>query len=718
MISHERRVPLSRALFLLLLTCGAVFAQGQSTDSHGHVFGVGQPKTTRDLPPGLLRKNLETLPAKARGKALGWLQRVSFPAEDVKSLRVSPDGSIHYADTFVPGNEDVTSGAATASIFATDASQVFRLHSKPGSSNVVFLDFDGHTISGTAWSSGTLVALPFDPSGNDSVPTVAEFTTEEINAIAEIWHRVSEDFATFDIDVTTEEPAVFTSTTGRVLFTRHIDATGQAMPSHTAGGVAYLSVFGSPSYASYYSPALIYYTNLADMSAGLSNYNGEVASHEFGHNLGLSHDGTSSGTTYYAGHGSGLVSWGPLMGFMLDKNVTQWSKGEYAGANNMENDLAIIAGNLGYKGDDHGDSAAQATALLVEGNGDILVSSPELDPDNLLPENKGIINDRTDLDWFYVDVAGTGFLSILATPAWHSFTRSDARGANLDIRLELFDSDLELISFDEPDNNTNAMVAAPVTTGRYFLQVDGVGNNTNSDYSDYASLGMYFLEGSIETGPVDNTPPSPATMSWQTAPYAMDASSISMTAVQATDDSGNVEYFFSCVTGGNGCNDSGWQSSRTWSPGGLEANTHYSYKVTARDGYGNENSASPIMGDTTDAPPPPVENELPTPVASYNPAPAIISKGKSASVTLSSSGSSDPDGFIFSWEWKDSKGLTVSTDASFETKLREGTHDFTLTVTDDDGASNSANLSVSVTKGGADDGGGGKPCNPRKKSCN
>ena len=47
-------------------------------------------------------------------------------------------------------------------------------------------------------------------------------------------------------------------------------------------------------------------------------------------------------------------------------------------------------------------------------------------------------------------------------------------------------------------------------------------------------------------------------------------------------------------------------------------------------------------------------------------------------------------------------------------KLKEGSHQYTLTVTDDNGATNSTNLSVSVTKG---DGGGGKKCNPRKQDC-
>jgi len=73
---------------------------------------------------------------------------------------------------------------------------------------------------------------------------------------------------------------------------------------------------------------------------------------------------------------------------------------------------------------------------------------------------------------------------VTATPACHSFTRSENRGANLDIELVLFDASLVLLAAGEPDNDTNAAVAITATAGRYYLQVHGVGNDTNSDYSD------------------------------------------------------------------------------------------------------------------------------------------------------------------------------------------------------------------------------------------
>jgi len=161
----------------------------------------------------------------------------------------------------------------------------------------MYLDFDGHNLQNTAWNVGranVLVALPFDPSRNDNPVTVANFSQSEMNRIAEIWHRIAADYAAFDIDVTTEEPDVFTNTTGRILFTHDIDANGNSMPWQNATGAAYVDVFGLSDYATFHSPALVYYTNLYTYVQGYAPPAAESASHEFGHQLGLSHDGRVS----------------------------------------------------------------------------------------------------------------------------------------------------------------------------------------------------------------------------------------------------------------------------------------------------------------------------------------------------------------------------------------------------------------------------------------
>ena len=367
---HLNRVwPTIGALFLLLVTSVA-FAQGNSADAPGHVYGLGQPHSINDLPPGQFKSTLEGLSPKARSKALDWLQRFSFPAEDVAHIRVDSEGSIFYTDAVpqdakdssflkVEAKDSIDDAGAVASTTqavslpqattanspAADPQTVFKLHSRPGSSNVIFLDFDGHTLRNTTWNDmlgqSVLEALPYDPSVNDNPKTVANFTQIELDRIAEIWHRVASDFAAFDIDVTTEEPSIFTDTTGRIVVTDDADAAGRTMPYPSIGGAAHVDVFGLSNYGADY-PALVYYTNLWSYFLGEPGAVAEAASHQFGHQLGLSHDGVAAGTDFYQGSGVGMVKWAPIMGSPYKKNVTQWSKGEYWGASNPEDDLAII----------------------------------------------------------------------------------------------------------------------------------------------------------------------------------------------------------------------------------------------------------------------------------------------------------------------------------------------------------------------------------------
>ena len=465
---------------------------------HARMLGRNRPFVLEELPLSRLRNRLERLPRRARERGLEWLHRFDFPVSDASLMDVDEEGGVRYVDP--PVEAEAADGPSADTYIDTGSSPAvddpFSLHSRPGAPNVVYLDFDGHTITGTAWNNSTdpLEAKPFDLDGDPST-----FNASERSAIAEIWHRMADDYAPFDIDVTTEEPSSFNSTTGRVLITSKTDANGKAMPSSSAGGIAYIGVWGRYNYHTYYSPALVYFDNLAKGTT----YIAESAAHEFGHNLGLSHDGTGS-TSYYKGHGSGDISWAPIMGTAFYKNVTQWSKGEYADANNSQDDIAIIAGKLGEAVDDHGDTPGSATPLRVESNGDVLMSTPEIDPSNAYPENKGIIEAAADVDVFSF-TAGSGNLDLTVTPAWEAFYRTDKRGANLDLEVRLLDSSGTVLETVNPAADTKAVLSVSVTGGTYYLEVSGAGS---ANYSDYASLGQYFISGSIPTG--TNAPPTAA----------------------------------------------------------------------------------------------------------------------------------------------------------------------------------------------------------------
>src|SRR5688572_28921574 len=81
---------------------------------------------------------------------------------------------------------------------------------------------------------------------------------------------------------------------------------------------------------------------------------GKTAAHETGHLMGLSHDGNAS-TSYYSGFST--YQWAPIMGNNLccrtwTDVAIQWSKGEYTGSNNRQDDLSIISRSLPFKDDD------------------------------------------------------------------------------------------------------------------------------------------------------------------------------------------------------------------------------------------------------------------------------------------------------------------------------------------------------------------------------
>ena len=590
-----RKTFLSMTVAAIALSVAVLPGTVVSAPAKNKVFGEGMPYGLEDLPPGRVKSRLEALPAPARQQALRWLQSFSFPEQDLEYLRFDETGGVLYADTHTVDSAGTEAIAGSTEVSAIAPEDTFRLHSRPGAAKVVFLDFDGHTITGTIWNSAAGIdpffAKPYDTDGFPGT-----FNGSELSSIQEIWHRIAEDFAPFNIDVTTEDPGDFGSTTGRLLITHSVDATGTSMPYSSAGGVAYVGVFGSNSYQNY-SPALVYYNNLG---GGFPTYVAEAASHEFGHNIGLSHDGRSDpyNEGYYKGHGAGYVSWAPVMGIGYTKNVTQWSKGEYASANNQQDDLSLISSKLGYRSDDHSELMSSATPLIVEADGSIWVTTPETE-NVLAPSlvNKGVIESSADVDLFSFD-ADAGAVEITIQPAWAAFYRSDRRGANLDISATLYNLSGSVIAVSDPQDNTDALISATVPAGSYFLAISGVGNAV-SPYSDYGSLGQYFISGSITPGEVVVVDP-PA------APSGLGVTAVSYAQINLswTDNASNetgfvVERSLDQVSWNQVATVA--QNSTSHSDMGLMASTAYAYRIRAINSGGD--AISNVASTTTQAQP-------------------------------------------------------------------------------------------------------------------
>ncbi len=328
----------------------------------------------------------------------------------------------------------------------------FLLHSYPGASKVIHLDFDGHAGD---------PAYDFD--GN-----TGSFSDDELREIQWAWEQVSEDFLPFEVDVTTEDPGV--EALQRTFAGDQYYGVRVVISAFTGdiGGWAYLW-----SFAWNYDQPCYVYTN--GVGVGYKNV-AEVSSHEAGHTLGLSHDGTST-TGYYGGHGSGATGWAPIMGVGYYQPFVQWSKGEYADANNGEDDLAIITTywEFGYRPDDHGDSMATASPLAIT--------------DETAVFDEGLIERTNDVD-FFVFETGAGRIHLDIDPFY--------RSPNLDILAQLFDDQGTLIASSNPTSQLYANLTVTVPDGTYYLSVEGIGKGTPSTgYSDYDSLGYYSIGGTV-----------------------------------------------------------------------------------------------------------------------------------------------------------------------------------------------------------------------------
>lgn len=333
---------------------------------------------------------------------------------------------------------------------------IISLQSRPGALGVIYLDFDGETGPFPGWGN-----FDAEPSNvNDA-------------SVTEVWKGVAEDFAPFNVNVTTDL-AVYQAAPRTSRIQVMITPTIDAAPG--AGGVAYLNSFN------WDDDKKVCWAFYAHGKTAV-----EVISHEVGHTFGLRHDGrTSPSEEYYGGQGSGAVGWAPIMGVGYYKTVTQWSKGEYKNPSRAnEDDLAIIAANnnMSFVPDDHADVLTGATVIPIDAG---------LGSQNFSAQ--GVISTPEDVDCFLVKMGG-GTIQFNANPA--------DKFPNLDIRVEICDVGGNVLAFSNPDRLLPAGTSVKLKEGTYLIKVSGVGRGDPrvEGYTDYGSLGQYTLSGVVPRPP-------------------------------------------------------------------------------------------------------------------------------------------------------------------------------------------------------------------------
>ncbi len=474
-------------------------------------FGMKNPRIERETADGweTLSEGLTFTPG-AEDFSDAIEQSLAPTVEGWNSARYegqAPGTTARYRLTFtstLTQSEVSTEGITVTTTPLTDIPQ---LHSRENAALRIYLDFSGYVLDGRGDVSNARIALentalnyvqtaPFVYTGGDET-TREQMPTAE--AIRRIWAMVAEDFAPFDVDVTTVAPPLSdlykdgpsdTRYGVRAVIGYTTDADGNLVTWFPYGGG--VSVWGSFN-ASWDLPVFVF------SISSCQNIAAQVT-HEVGHTLGLHHDGGRpvfggtllNETEYYTGHEltlSGTLNtgsyyetnlrWFPIMGGAPTSTsiggiayddydvLNQWSCGDYAGGKSdassiradgtEEDDLAILLGlwvgetyrtGLNYKDyglrllpDDAGDTIATALPLTFSG---INATHEGLIGKHLTPDGKGV---EEDVDTFTFVQAASGPATLRVVPNYQGNTR----GASLNAKLELFDSTgTQIASADRP----------------------------------------------------------------------------------------------------------------------------------------------------------------------------------------------------------------------------------------------------------------------------
>ncbi len=431
------------------------------------------------------------------------------------------------------------------------------LSSNPNATAKLLLDFNGHTTSGTDWNLDLNGGAAFTTPAYSVDADTSIFSATETSNITEIWKRVAEDFAPFNIDVTTIDPGNITAANNvRVVIGGGWNDWYEE--SGGAGGVAFLYSWQYTDGVD--TPAFVFEDNLAN---GQVKATAEAISHEAGHALGLYHQSVYSGTTKTTDYNPGGNGWAPIMGVSYSQALTTWHNGQDSeGSTSYQDDMAVIAsasnGFGGYRADDHSNTNAAATALGVSGTA---------------ISGSGIISQNNDIDVFSFST-GAGEISLNVNPA--------SVGANLDAVAELYNSSGSLVASNNPTTSQSASIIATVAAGQYFLRVKSNGS--------YGHVGQYTISGSTATPNVQAL----QTLDFTAANYSSNEGSIG----------GAVGTIIATIqrTGGSvGTVSVPVQLSS--SPGTASAGSDYTNQfpltVTFGDGETSKTVSIPIVGDTT-----------------------------------------------------------------------------------------------------------------------
>ena len=322
---------------------------------------------------------------------------------------------------------------------------------------ILFLDFDG----------GQALNRPSDSWLYNHDPIIPAYDLSsygwggrEVESIEYIVEFVKEDYAAYNVEVTTEEPE---SGEYNTIFVGGTNDWYHGENSSVLGTASYDPGNESPSnYGFAFTEEM---TWLASMVEGdllhFSELVANLISHEAGHNFGARHiEGID--TMMYGG------------GLPYHIRPMSFGSGQLWDFEGFQDTQTLLGNNLGYAHgpDDHGDAVISATAIAEAGQMD------------------GLLERRDDVDVFTLVANESRNLGIHIETSVYG---------NLDSFLQVFDQDGHLLEENDNDGeNRDSSVIVYVTENQsYTIYV----SSSQQDYSGSYTLNLSLLDTDPPTAP-------------------------------------------------------------------------------------------------------------------------------------------------------------------------------------------------------------------------
>ncbi len=377
--------------------------------------------------------------------------------------------------------------------------------SRPGSPYTLYLDFSGFNYPGQ-WAG--------DTPGNIGAwrNAVGSFSVPQQNEIKNIWARISEAYAPFNVNVTTVDPSglALNNWAGRLNYydatprVMHTIITGNSNPGSFfsgAGGVSYLDVWSGTS-ANGQKTNWVFGDRLSYNHRNVYT----ASTHENGHAAGLEHQsdvnlGNSVVNNYSTNQSSSTLA--PFMGVGYGASRNTWRIGRDEGTpSTNQNDVGqILSDNpgMGYFIDSIGDTLGTATPLPLLGN----LIDPSLAKGVVIPTSSANPAVTSSVAGYFSFTTTGGVNTINLHAGGQLITAGTADPEpTLDGTLRILNSGGTPVA-TAATSSLGETLSINLSAGNYYVEVTSAGGkagNTNGGAwqpSQYFDIGSYFLSGTI-----------------------------------------------------------------------------------------------------------------------------------------------------------------------------------------------------------------------------